>query len=176
MLDLYVRIRFRNQKGFEESKSFPIIVKNPETLTDEKCEQLLNSIAQSMLEKHPDYTDVVNKEFISRAEFEANRESKKILMGNDSRKNVCNIYFKGIGLFPEMANQNGFGEDGPEIPFRVPSEKHMEQMSKEDIEKLKGKIKLVCQKRFSKTPKDVVIISESEYDVLMQEYKNSENN
>lgn len=171
MLDLYVRIRFRNRSGYEESKSFPVVIGNPSTLTDEKCEQLLTHISQNMLQKNPNYSEVVEKEFISKAEFEANRRSKEIIMENTAgKKAVCFIYFKGIGLFPELANQNGAGEDGPEIPLRIPSATMPERLSVDDIEKLKKTIIKLCQTRFSKTPKDVVLISESEYNALMRMY------
>lgn len=171
MLSLYVRIRFRNRNGYEESKSFALAVGNPSSLTDEKCEQLLTQIGQNMLKNNPNYTEVVDKEFISKAEFDANRRSKEILLENNAgKKAVCYIYFKGIGLFPELANQNGAGEDGPEIPFRVPSATLLDRMSSDDIEKLKKTLVLLCQTRFSKTPKDIILISESEYNMLMKTY------
>lgn len=171
MLNLYVRIRFRNKQGYDESKSFALAVGNPSSLTDEKCEQLLTQIAQNMLKKHPNYTEIVDKEFISETEFLANRQSKEILLENNGgKKPICFIYFKGIGLFPELANQDGNGEDGPEIPFRVPSATLLDRMSSNDIEKLKKTLIKICQTRFSRVPKDIVLISESEYNVLMRLY------
>lgn len=170
-IKLYTRIVIKEPDGKKTCRLAATKVANFEDMTDEQGDFLLDKIAKNALEKAPAGSVVTGKEFISGADFQSyiNLMHTSGQQSEGVKHNA--IYLKACGMFRDPENRYGFGPDGPDIPFHIFSDRTQAELTEQDKQELKKNILQICNSRFEETPERIEIITEEEYEKIIQAIK-----
>lgn len=167
---LYTRIAVEEPDGHKNVRMGQIFVPDLNRLTDELCEKLLEQVASRALAQYPKGSLVKAKEFISKSEYDAYCDIAQLMSDKDGEKrNPYTIYMKATGMFADPENRYGFGPSGPDIPFYVRSAMPLDDLKEEDKHRMEERVLSICSRRFARTPARIVFIEEEEYDRLVSD-------